>query len=62
MEIVVYLLGKGASINLADMEGDTALFACETREMAEFLIANGANIHARNFNDQTVFSISQKGS
>lgn len=52
--VVEYLLQKGVSVNYIDDSGDTCLFVCETRHMAEYLISQGADIHHRNSSGQSV--------
>ncbi|KAG1438002.1 hypothetical protein G6F56_012834 [Rhizopus delemar] len=42
-EIVKYLIDKGADVNVEDFEKDTPLFVAETVEMAEILLAQGAD-------------------
>ncbi|CAO3673861.1 unnamed protein product [Rhizopus stolonifer] len=42
-EIVKYLIDKGANVNVEDFEKDTPLFVAETVEMAEILLAQGAD-------------------
>jgi ankyrin repeat protein len=52
--LIEYLLGKGANVNIQDPDGDTPLFVCETVEMAELLIAKGADPKHINENEMTV--------
>ncbi|ORZ05732.1 ankyrin repeat-containing domain protein, partial [Lobosporangium transversale] len=37
-ELIKYLLGKGANVNIQDPDGDSPLFVCETVEIAKILI------------------------
>ncbi|KAG0215469.1 ankyrin repeat-containing domain protein [Mortierella sp. GBAus27b] len=52
-ELIEYLLGKGANVNIQDPDGDTPLFVCETVEMAQLLIAKGADPKHINENEMT---------
>ncbi|KAG0036227.1 hypothetical protein BGZ82_004524 [Podila clonocystis] len=49
IELAKYLIQeKSANVNIEDEEGDTPLFACETTEMIDLLLENGANLHHKN--------------
>ncbi|KAF9335913.1 hypothetical protein BG006_010338 [Podila minutissima] len=49
IELAKYLIQeKHANVNIEDEEGDTPLFACETTEMIDLLLENGANLHHKN--------------
>ncbi|KAG1167834.1 hypothetical protein G6F70_008677 [Rhizopus microsporus] len=43
IEIVKYLLDKGADVNVEDFDKDTPLFVAETVEMAQILLDRGAD-------------------
>lgn len=43
LEIVRYLLEKGANVNVEDFERDTPLYVAETVEMAQLLLDHGAD-------------------
>jgi ankyrin repeat protein len=48
VEMVEYLISKGADVNLVDSEGDTALHYCENAKIAEVLVEHGADPLLRN--------------
>ncbi|KAF9435505.1 hypothetical protein BGZ76_006164 [Entomortierella beljakovae] len=52
-DLITYLLGKGANVNIQDPDGDTPLFVCETFEIAKMLIDGGANATHTNENEMT---------
>lgn len=58
--LVEMLLHMGADPNLADADGDTPLHLCESAEIAQTLIAAGANPHARNAEGKTVRALESK--
>ncbi|KAI8056426.1 ankyrin repeat-containing domain protein [Thamnidium elegans] len=43
IDIVKYLLEKGANVNIEDFEKDTPLYVAETVEMAQLLLDHGAD-------------------
>jgi ankyrin repeat protein len=43
VDVVNYLLSRGANINITDMDDDGLLHVCETVEIANILITNGVN-------------------
>ena len=53
-EVLRWLVGKGGNINVVDDDGDTPLFACETRQMAELCVELGADPPHRNHDGFTV--------
>ncbi len=46
-DIVQFLIAKGADINAIGKDGQTALHEAKNRNVAELLIANGANVNAK---------------
>lgn len=60
LEIVRFLLDKGAKINIKDKEKRTAIlmiadsFADDKRKIARLLISNGANVDAQNDDNETL--------
>ena len=52
--LVNYLLDKGANVNLLDSDGESPIFYCESREMAEILVQHGADLHVKNLEGQTL--------
>lgn len=55
MELVQLLHCAGADLNLRDSDGDTPLHVCELPEVAEYLILNGADPLATNYQGDTIF-------
>ncbi|CAG8510565.1 3433_t:CDS:2 [Paraglomus occultum] len=53
IQIVEYLLSQRADINIRDMDGDTPLYAAETVEMAQLLLAHGADPTVKNAEGKT---------
>lgn len=55
-----YLLQQGASVNIQDTEGQTALHiatVCEERPLIALLLRYGADVNIKNNDDETVFDI-----
>lgn len=42
-------------MNIRDLDGDTPLHICESPQVAEFLLANGADEHAVNAEGKSVY-------
>ncbi len=53
-EIVKLLIEKGADVNIADNGGNTPLHHAKSKKVAELLLTNGANINAKNEDDETL--------
>ena len=49
------ILPAGANINVTDHDGDTPLHICELPDMAEFLLAHGADETALNAEGKSVY-------
>ena len=45
----------GANINIRDLDGDSPLHICESPQVAEFLLANGADEQAVNTEGKSVY-------
>ncbi|KAF7347333.1 Ankyrin repeat protein [Mycena venus] len=56
LEMVEFLLASGADPNLPDHKGFTALFHATDVDVAQALLAAGANIHARNHRSRNVLA------
>ena len=52
--LIQYLLDKGADVNVVDGDGETPLFYCESKEIAELLVSQGANIHVLNHENMSI--------
>ncbi len=55
IELIQALLNTGANPNLRDEDGDTPLHVCEAPDVAELLIAHGADPTAVNAEGDTIF-------
>ncbi|OQR86441.1 hypothetical protein ACHHYP_10547 [Achlya hypogyna] len=53
VELVSFLLTKGATVSLGDNDDETPLHFCESIEVAEILLAAGANLNAKNAEGRT---------
>lgn len=54
LELLEYLLSVGGDVNLADDDGDTPLFTCESVDAARWLVEHGADAEHRNEEGLTV--------
>ncbi len=54
--VLLYLLEKGANINITDSDGETPLFVVESAEMARQLIQLGVDPTIKNNEGQSVSS------
>lgn len=52
---ILSISAAGANLNSRDLDGDTPLHICESSEVAEYLIANGADEHALNNEGKSVY-------
>lgn len=52
---LLYLSLAGADLNNRDLDGDTPLHICESPEVAEYLLANGADEQAVNNEGKSVY-------
>jgi ankyrin repeat protein len=59
VEIVKYLLSKGANVNQRDNDGDTAIILAGSTgnyELINLLIMSGANVYDKNINNDSLFT------
>eukprot|EP01041_Mallomonas_annulata_P009579 gene9579-19905_t len=57
IQLIQILLTAGANPNLRDLDGDTPLHVCELREVAELLIAHGADPLLLNSVNQSIYDV-----
>ena len=55
--LLKFLLSVGANPNLKDNDGDTPLHVCESAEVAELLLASGADPLLLNNENQSIFDV-----
>jgi ankyrin repeat protein len=48
VDLIRYLVSRGANIELQDNDGDTPILVCETPEVFELLVELGANPNVKN--------------
>jgi ankyrin repeat protein len=57
VDIVKLLLSRNADVNSWDSEGGTPIVSAKTREIAELIVAKGANVNSRDYDRQTALHI-----
>mmetsp|Transcript_9731 Transcript_9731/g.12153 ORF Transcript_9731/g.12153 Transcript_9731/m.12153 type:complete len:211 (-) Transcript_9731:213-845(-) len=60
VDMINYLLSKGADVNLVDVDGDSSLHHCSNVECLKILIENGGDINLKNTDGLNVVDLARQ--